>query len=239
MAGNALLTVKGVTAGYGKVTVLQDVSLVLNEREIVTIIGPNGAGKSTVLKTVMGFLTPQEGRIHFSGSEITGLEPHKIVARGIGYVPQGRVTFPQMSVHENLQMGGFLQRDAGKLIATFERVYHLFPRLAERRTQLCGTLSGGEQQMVALGRAMMNEPKCVVMDEPSLGLSPKFVDLVFAKFQAMRDLGMALLIVEQNAARALAASDRGYVLELGRNRAHGRGTELLENQEIKMLFIGG
>jgi branched-chain amino acid transport system ATP-binding protein len=207
--------------------------------EIVTIIGPNGAGKSTALKAIMGYLTPSAGRILFRDRDITGRPVHEIVTGGIGYVPQGRITFQDMTVLENLEMGAFLIRDRAAFREALERVLQLFPRLAERRTQLAGTMSGGEQQMVAIGRALMTRPECVILDEPSLGLAPKFVEIIFAKLAEMRGLGLSLLMVEQNASRALAVSDRGYVIELGRNHSDGTGAELLASTEIRRMFIGG
>jgi ABC-type branched-subunit amino acid transport system ATPase component len=239
LAASAIISVEGVSAAYGKVPVLHDVSLSVGENEIVAIIGPNGAGKSTALKTTMGYLPPTAGRIFFLGEDVTGASPHRIVRKGMGYVPQGRVTFPRMTVLENLEMGAFMLRDQNRVREGFEMIFSLFPVLAERKDQLAGNLSGGEQQMVAIARAMVARPRCIVLDEPSLGLSPKFVDIVFKKLVEMRGLGVALLLVEQNAARALAISDRGYVFELGRNRAEGTGADLLASPEIKMIFIGG
>ncbi|MCL6649363.1 MAG: ABC transporter ATP-binding protein, partial [Chloroflexi bacterium] len=199
----------------------------------------NGAGKSTVLKTVMGLLKPRAGSIRFAGEEIGGLRTDLIVRRGIGYVPQGRIVFKDMTVVENLEMGAFLVRDRRKVAATMERVFTLFPRLAERRRQLAGTMSGGEQQMLAMGRALMLEPRLVLMDEPSLGLAPRFVELVFEKIGEMKQGGLTLLIVEQNAARALAAADRGYVLELGQNKYEGSGQALLHDPRVRALYLGG
>ena len=234
-----LLAVEGIDAGYGKVEVLHGVSLHIAKGEIVTIVGPNGAGKSTALKAIMGYLTPSNGRIFFKGKEITARPVHEIVTAGIGYVPQGRITFQDMTVLENLEMGAFLVHDRAAFKEALENVFQLFPRLADRKKQLAGTMSGGEQQMVAIGRALMTHPECVILDEPSLGLSPKFVELIFTKLAEMRGLGLSLLMVEQNAARALAVSDRGYVLELGRNYADGTGVDLLTSTEIRRMFIGG
>ena len=239
MGAEPLLEILGIDSGYGKIQILFDVSLRVERGEIVTIVGPNGAGKSTALKTVMGYLKPTKGHIIFDDNDITGKPVHEIVIGGIGYVPQGRITFHEMTVLENLKMGAFFLRDKKLFKEALEMVYTLFPRLAERKKQRAGTMSGGEQQMVAIGRAMMSHPKCVILDEPSLGLSPKFVDLIFAKLQEMRNFGLSLLMVEQNAARALAVSDRGYVMELGRNYADGTGQTLLKNEEIQRLFIGG
>jgi branched-chain amino acid transport system ATP-binding protein len=237
-AGEPLLEMRAVSAGYGKIEVLHEVSLRIEEGEIVTVVGPNGAGKSTALKTIMGYLRPGAGSIFFEGREITGNPVHENVIGGIGYVPQGRITFAEMTVVENLEMGAFFVRDRAQLRRSLELVLELFPRLAERRRQLAGTMSGGEQQMVAIGRALVSAPKCVLLDEPSLGLSPKFVELIFDKLREMRGLGLALLMVEQNAARALGVSDRGYVLDLGRNHSDGTGAELLGREEIRRLFVG-
>jgi branched-chain amino acid transport system ATP-binding protein len=239
LAAEPFLAIDGIVAGYGKVEVLHGVSLHVRKGEIVTIVGPNGAGKSTALKAIMGYLKPSSGRILFKGDEITARPVHEIVTGGIGYVPQGRITFQEMTVLENLEMGAFLIYDRAVFREALEKVFHLFPRLAERKQQLAGTMSGGEQQMVAIGRALMTHPQCVILDEPSLGLSPKFVELIFAKLKEMRALGLSLLMVEQNAARALGVSDRGYVLDLGRNYADGTGGDLLASTEIRRLFIGG
>jgi branched-chain amino acid transport system ATP-binding protein len=234
-----LLKAEGLTAGYGRFDILHDVSLTVRVNEIVSIIGPNGAGKSTAFKTVVGFLTPRVGRVLFNGEEITGQRPDRVLRRGLAYVPQGRIVFPQMTVLENLQMGAYIERDRARVAAALERVYALFPILAERRAQSAGTMSGGEQQMVAIARALMTTPKLILLDEPSLGLSPKFVTLIFDKLVAMREAGYTLMLVEQNAARALAVADRGYVLELGRNRFEGPGAELLADPEVKRLYLGG
>jgi ABC-type branched-subunit amino acid transport system ATPase component len=237
--GPELLKAEGLTAGYGRFDILHDVSLTVRVHEIVSIIGPNGAGKSTAFKTVVGFLTPRAGRVLFNGEEITGLRPDRVLRRGLAYVPQGRIVFPQMTVLENLQMGAYIERDRARVAAALERVYALFPILAERRSQNAGTMSGGEQQMVAIARALMTTPKLILLDEPSLGLSPKFVTLIFDKLVEMREAGYTLMLVEQNAARALAVADRGYVLELGRNRFEGAGAQLLADPEVKRLYLGG
>ena len=234
-----LLIAEHLTAGYGRFDILHDVSLAVHVHEIVSIIGPNGAGKSTAFKTVVGFLAPRTGRVLFNGEEITGLRPDRVLRRGLAYVPQGRIVFPQMTVLENLQMGAYLERDPARVAAALERVYALFPVLAERRKQNAGTMSGGEQQMVAIARALMTTPRLILLDEPSLGLSPKFVTLIFDKLQEMRQAGYTLMLVEQNAARALAVADRGYVLELGRNRFEGAGPQLLADPEVKRLYLGG
>ena len=238
-AATPLLMAEHLTAGYGRFDILHDVSLTVHVNEIVSIIGPNGAGKSTAFKTVVGFLAPRTGRVLFNGEEITGLRPDRVLRRGLAYVPQGRIVFPQMTVLENLQMGAYLERDPARMAAALDRVYALFPLVAERRKQNAGTMSGGEQQMVAIARALMTTPRLILLDEPSLGLSPKFVTLIFDKLQEMRQAGSTLMLVEQNAARALAVADRGYVLELGRNRFEGAGPQLLADPEVKRLYLGG
>ena len=234
-----LLVAEHITAGYGRLDILHDVSLHIEPGEIVSVIGPNGAGKSTAFKTIVGFLSPREGRVLFNGESIGGLRPDLVLRRGLAYVPQGRIVFPQMTVFENLEMGAYIERDAARVAAAFERVFALFPILAERRAQKAGTMSGGEQQMVAIGRALMTTPRLILLDEPSLGLSPKFVTLIFDRLVEMKRAGFTLMLVEQNAARALAIADRGYVLELGRNRFEGRGRELLDDPEVKRLYLGG
>ena len=206
---------------------------------MVSVIGPNGAGKSTAFKTIVGFVRASSGRVTFDGEEITGLRPDQVLPRGLAYVPQGRVVFPQMTVLENLEMGAYIELDGRRIREALERVYGLFPVLAERRGQKAGTLSGGEQQMLAIGRALMTRPKLIMLDEPSLGLSPKFVSLIFDTLVGMKQAGYTLMVVEQNAARALAVADRGYVLELGRNRFEGTGAALLADPDVKRLYLGG
>jgi branched-chain amino acid transport system ATP-binding protein len=234
-----LLSAEGITAGYGSIDILHGVSLAITPGEIVSIIGPNGAGKSTAFKTMVGFLRPRTGRVVFDGTDITGLRPDLVLRRGLAYVPQGRIVFPQMTVLENLEMGAFIESDPARVRAALERVYTLFPILHERQKQKAGTMSGGEQQMVAIGRALMTTPKLILLDEPSLGLSPKFVTLIFEKLVEMKRVGNTLMVVEQNAARALAIADRGYVLELGRNRFEGEGQRLLADPDVKRLYLGG
>ena len=240
MNANApLLLAEHITAGYGRIDILHDVGLAVRPGEIVSVIGPNGAGKSTTFKTIVGFLRPRAGRVVFNGEDITGLRTDLVLRRGLAYVPQGRIVFPQMTVLENLEMGGFIERDAARLAAALERVFALFPVLHERRRQKAGTMSGGEQQMVAMGRALMTEPKLILLDEPSLGLAPKFVTQIFYKLVEMKRTGYTLMLVEQNATRALAIADRAYVLELGRNRFEGPGRDLLVDPEVKRLYLGG
>jgi len=234
-----LLRADTLTAGYGKMPILHGVTLEVRHGEMVSVIGPNGAGKSTAFKTIVGFLHPTSGRVVFDGQDITGLRPDQVLTRGLAYVPQGRIVFPQMTVLENLEMGAYIERDARRIREAQERVYALFPILGERRRQRAGTMSGGEQQMVAIGRALMTTPKLILLDEPSLGLSPKFVSIIFERLTEMKRTGYTLMVVEQNAARALAVADRGYVLELGRNRFEGTGESLLADPEVKRLYLGG
>jgi ABC-type branched-subunit amino acid transport system ATPase component len=234
-----LLVAESLTAGYGRIDILHDVSLTVAVNEIVSVIGPNGAGKSTAFKTIVGFVTPRAGRVMFNGEEITGQRPDIVLRRGLAYVPQGRIVFPQMTVLENLEMGAYIERDPARVAAALDQVYAMFPILAERRKQKAGTMSGGEQQMVAIARALMTSPRLILLDEPSLGLSPKFVTLIFEKLVAMRQAGYTLMVVEQNATRALTVADRGYVLELGRNRFEGPGRRLLADPEVKRLYLGG
>jgi ABC-type branched-subunit amino acid transport system ATPase component len=234
-----LLRAEGMTAGYGKMAILHDVTLEVRPGEMVSLIGPNGAGKSTAFKTIVGFLRPTSGRVVFDGQDIAGLRPDQVLVRGLAYVPQGRIVFPQMTVLENLEMGAYIERDSQRIRQALDRVCALFPILGERRSQKAGTMSGGEQQMVAIGRALMTTPKLIMLDEPSLGLAPKFVTLIFDKLTEMKRAGFTLMVVEQNAARALAVADRGYVLELGRNRFEGTGEALLADPEVKRLYLGG
>jgi len=234
-----LLRAERLTAGYGKMAILHDVTLEVRAGEMVAVIGPNGAGKSTSFKTIVGFLRPSGGRVVLDGRDITGLRPDQVLVHGIAYVPQGRIVFPQMTVLENLEMGAYIERDSAAIRRALDRVYELFPVLAERARQKAGTMSGGEQQMVAIGRALMTGPRLILLDEPSLGLSPKFVTLIFDKLAEMKRGGFTLMVVEQNATRALAVADRGYVLELGRNRLEGSGPALLADPEVKRLYLGG
>ena len=234
-----ILQIEGLSSGYGNNKVLDDVSLHVHEGEIVTIIGPNGAGKSTVFKSIVGFCRIMGGKIRFRGEEITRIRADKALQKGLAYVPQGRIVFPHMTVLENLEMGAFLERDAARLSAGLEKVFALFPLLKERHHQKAGTMSGGEQQMLAIGRGLMMDPDLVLLDEPSLGLAPKFVGFIFEKIAELNSIGTTLVIVEQNAAKALSIADRGYVLELGCNRYTDTGPGLLANEEVKRLYLGG
>ncbi|CAN5502591.1 ABC transporter ATP-binding protein [soil metagenome] len=237
--GSPLLAVRDIDASYGPVPILDSVSLDVFAGEAVSIIGPNGAGKSTVLKVVMGFLKPSKGEVLFDGASTIGARPDQLVRLGISYVPQGRIVFKDMTVVENLEMGAFTVRDKSRVRQTMEQVFATFPRLGERPKQMAGTMSGGEQQMLAMGRALMVEPRLVLMDEPSLGLAPLFVELVFEKIVELRASGMTLLLVEQNAVKSLSISDRGYVLELGRNRFTGSGAALLADDRVRQMYLGG
>ena len=235
----ALLDLFAVEAAYGPIQILHGVSVRVEAGEVVAVIGPNGAGKSTTFKAIMGLVTHLGGDILFDGRSLVGLRPNEILTRGLGYVPQGRVVFGQMSVRENLEMGAYLERDRARVRAAMDYVCALFPRLGERSRQQAGTLSGGEQQMLAMGRALMMRPRMLMLDEPSLGLSPRLVDEVFDKIVEMARSGLTVMLVEQNAARALEIADRGYVLELGCNRLEGTGRALLDDPEVSRLYLGG
>jgi branched-chain amino acid transport system ATP-binding protein len=235
----ALLELRNIEAGYGRIQILYQVTLHVQAKEVVCVIGPNGAGKSTTFKVIMGFIDHLGGDAYFDGASILGHRPDQILARGLGYVPQGRIVFNQMTVRENLEMGGFVERDRQKLKDAMDYVFTFFPRLAERQKQLAGTMSGGEQQMLAMGRALMTRPRMLMLDEPSLGLSPRFVDEIFDKIVALARDNITIMLVEQNAARALEISHRGYVLELGRNRHEGTGQQLLADPEVRQMYLGG
>jgi branched-chain amino acid transport system ATP-binding protein len=234
-----LLTISDLQVSYGAVQVLFGVNLEVNTGEIVSIIGPNGAGKSTVIKSIVGLAPSKKGTIIFGERDITNQPAHVIPALGIGYVPQGRIVFAHMTVADNLELGAFLQRDTHKRREAVQTVFERFPRLYERRHQPAGKLSGGEQQMLAIGRALMMSPRLVILDEPSLGLSPKYVDQIFDQLLALKSQGRTLLMVEQNAARALELSDRGYAMELGHNRFTDSGEKLLANEDVRRMYLGG
>jgi branched-chain amino acid transport system ATP-binding protein len=238
LAAEDLLTVTDVFSGYGKIEVLHGVSVRVAPGEVVSLIGPNGAGKSTVLKTVLGYLRLTRGGVTFDGRDVTGLRADRLLRHGMAYVPQGRIVFPRMTVQENLEMGAFVVKDRAVVQRAVEQVLALYPALRARLRVLAGALSGGEQQMLAMGRAQMTTPRCVLMDEPSLGLSPKFVDVIFEKIVELRRAGMTILMVEQNATRALAISDRAYVLELGRNAREGTGRDLLDDPSVRRMYLG-
>jgi neutral amino acid transport system ATP-binding protein len=232
-----LLETEGVVAGYvPEVDILDGVSVNVKEGEIVTIVGPNGAGKSTLIKTIFGLLRPREGRIVFRDEDIAGRRPHDITRLGLNYVPQLDNVFPSLTVEENLEMGSL---DRSRTKDQRERMYELFPRLGERRSQAAGTMSGGERQMVAMAMALMPDPQVLLLDEPSAGLAPAFVDAIFEKTQQVNQEGVTIVMVEQNARRALAMSNRGYVLDLGKDRFEGPGKDLLEDPKVAELYLGG
>lgn len=235
-----LLAVCGLHTYYGQIAALRDVSLHVDEGEIVALLGSNGAGKTTMLRTISGLQRPRGGTVSFGGADITRARAHDIVARGLGHVPEGRRIFPALTVEENLNLGGYLsRRDRNILAERKQRVFGLFPRLAERRGQLGGLLSGGEQQMLAVGRAMMNEPRLLALDEPSLGLSPVMVKTVGEVIQRIRASGTAILMVEQNARQALTLADRAYVLETGRIVLDGPAADLARDPRVQNAYLGG
>lgn len=231
-----VLQAEGVVAGYGEVEVLHGVSLLLNEGEIVAVIGPNGAGKSTLLKTVFGLVSVRSGRVQLLGREVTNLSPDRIVQSGMSYVPQVDNVFPSLTINENLEMGAFVRRDG--LRERLERVYGLFPDIADRRGERAGRLSGGQRQMLALARALMLDPKVLLLDEPSASLSPIMVDSIFEKIGEINRGGTAIVLVEQNAKEALSFSSRAYVLAMGENRIEGESKGLLDNEEVGKLYLG-
>lgn len=234
---SALLSMQAVRGGYGDADILQGVSITVAPREIVVIVGPNGAGKSTAMKAVFGLLHVRGGQILFDGDDITGWAPNRIVKRGVCYVPQVDNVFREMTVHENFEMGAFLRK--GDLEAAYERVYGLFPDLRAKRKALAGDLSGGQRQMVAMGRALMLDPKLLLLDEPTAGLSPKYMEQIFTITRDVRDSGVSIMLVEQHAKQALAFCDRGYVLATGANRHEGTGAALLADREVAQMFLGG
>jgi neutral amino acid transport system ATP-binding protein len=236
-AGSALLATEGLVAGYvPEVDVLDGVSFAVAEGEVATVVGPNGAGKSTLIKAIFGLLRPRAGRVLLRGEDLAGLEPHAIARRGMAYVPQLDNVFPSLTVEENLEMGSL---DRSRTRRRIGEMYELFPRLGERRRQAAGTMSGGERQMLAMARALMPDPRVLLLDEPSAGLAPALVEAVFAKVGEINAAGVTVVMVEQNARRALAMSDRGYVLDLGRNRFQGSGRDLLEDPKVAELYLGG
>lgn len=231
------LEAKGVTSGYSDVDILHDVSIRVDSNQIVSIIGPNGAGKSTLLKTIFGILKPRHGTIRLKEENITGLKPDKVAHKGISYVPQVDNVFPSMTIQENMDMGAFIRKD--DYSRRVEEIYELFPVLGERRNQKAGQLSGGQRQMVAMGRALMLDPQLLLLDEPSAGLAPNLVDMIFEKIKEINATGVAIMIVEQNAKEALKMADHGYVLAMGRNVLDDSGEALLNNEEVGQLYLGG
>jgi branched-chain amino acid transport system ATP-binding protein len=237
--GPDLLTVDDLHVYYGNIAAVKGLSLKVKPGEIVTLIGSNGAGKSTTLRTISGLLRPRQGTVTFDGQSLAGIPGHKVVARGICQSPEGRRIFPRMSVTENLELGAFLRDDKPEIAADLDRIYELFPRLKERHAQKAGTLSGGEQQMLAVGRAMMGRPKLLLLDEPSMGLAPVLVDLIFDTIQTIRDQGTTVLVVEQNALAALRIGDYAYVLESGRLKLEGDAHAMLDDDEVVRAYLGG
>ena len=233
-----MLKIDELKVSYGGIEAVKGITFEVPERQIVTLIGANGAGKSTTLRTIAGLVKPAHGRIHLQGEDITGLSPDRIVSKGVTLVPEGRRIFLQMSVQENLDMGAFSRR-GGNIDADMERVFEQFPRLKERRKQVAGTLSGGEQQMLAMGRALMSNPKLLMLDEPSMGLAPILVEQIFDIIKNLHKAGTTILLVEQNAQAALSVADRGYVLETGKIVTTGTGAELLASPAIKKAYLGG
>lgn len=238
--GQALLEVEEVYAGYVGYDILKGVGLKVNAGEIVCVIGPNGAGKSTVFKAIYGFVKVRQGHVWFDGQDITHFRPQDMLHAGITIVPQLRSLFPQMTVYENLELGMYLERDKVRIKQRIDYILHLFPRLAERVKQKAGTMSGGEQRMLEIGRALMWEPKLVLMDEPSAGLAPLITKAIFRSVRRLnQEQGLTVLMIEQNARQGLQISHRGYVLELGQNSYSGTGQELLDNPEVRRAFLGG
>ena len=234
----AILALEDVHVYYGAIHALKGVSLTVNTGEIVTLIGANGAGKSTTLRAINGINKPRQGTIRFQGEDITGDAPHRIVKSGIAQSPEGRRLFPRMSVTENLEMGAFQRTDRENLAEDMDRVFTLFPRLQERRMQKAGTMSGGEQQMCAIGRALMARPKLLLLDEPSMGLAPIFVERIFETVVEVNKQGTPVLLVEQNALMALDVAERGYVMETGRIALSGRASELKTNEQVRKAYLG-
>jgi branched-chain amino acid transport system ATP-binding protein len=237
-AAGPVLEIDGVHVYYGAIHALKGVSLNVREGEIVTLIGANGAGKSTTLRAINGLNRPRQGTIRFQGREISGSAPHSIVKSGIAQSPEGRRLFPRMSVTENLEMGAFQRSDRENVSGDMDRVFDLFPRLQERRSQKAGTLSGGEQQMCAIGRALMARPKLLLLDEPSMGLAPIFVERIFETIVEVNKQGTPVLLVEQNALMALDVAHRGYVMETGRIAIEGAASELKTNEQVRMTYLG-
>ncbi len=234
----AMLEVKDLEVYYGMIQAIKGVSFEVNEGEVIALIGANGAGKTTILHTITGLLSPKKGSVIFEGTDITKIPPHKIVTLGMAHVPEGRRVFSQLSVLENLMMGAYTRSDKKEIQETLETVYKRFPRLEERKNQMAGTLSGGEQQMLAMGRALMSKPKIIVMDEPSMGLSPILINEIFDIIQTVSASGTTVLLVEQNAKKALSIADRAYVLETGNIILSGKAEDLMNDDSIKKAYLG-
>ncbi len=234
-----MLKIENLEVAYGNIKAIKGISLEVNQGEIVTLIGSNGAGKSTTLKAISGILKPRSGSITFNGERIDGVEGHEIVAKGICQSPEGRRIFPKMTVDENLDLGAFLRNDKNEIANDRQRVLELFPRLQERIDQKAGTMSGGEQQMLAVGRALMGSPKLLLLDEPSMGLAPVLVEMIFETIEKINKQGTTILLVEQNALAALNVADRAYVLESGSIKMSGKAKDLISNDEVTKAYLGG
>ena len=234
-----MLKIDNLEVAYGNIKAIKGISLEVNQGEIVTLIGSNGAGKSTTLRAISGILKPRSGSITFNGERIDGIEGHDVVAKGICQSPEGRRIFPKMSVDENLDLGAFLRNDKAGIATDRERVLDLFPKLRERIDQKAGTMSGGEQQMLAVGRALMGSPKLLLLDEPSMGLAPVLVDMIFETIEKINKQGTTILLVEQNALAALNVADRAYVLESGSIKMSGKAADLISNDEVTKAYLGG
>ena len=234
----AMLEVKDLEVYYGVIQAIKGISFEVNKGEVIALIGANGAGKTTTLHTITGLLSPKKGHVLFEGKDITKVSAHKIVSMGMAHVPEGRRVFAELSVYENLKMGAYTRKDKNEIEESLANVYKRFPRLEERKNQMAGTLSGGEQQMLAMGRALMSKPKIILMDEPSMGLSPILVNEIFDIIRAVSESGTTVLLVEQNAKKALAISDRAYVLETGKIVLEGNAKDLLEDDSIKKAYLG-
>ncbi len=234
----AMLEIRDLHTYYGKIHALQGVSLTVEENEIVTLIGANGAGKTTTLNTVSGLLVPKEGSVHFDGEDMTHVAPHHVVTRGVVQVPEGRRIFAQLTVEENLHMGAYTVNDKAVIAEGVANAYQMFPRLKERRSQIAGTLSGGEQQMLAMGRALMTKPRVLLLDEPSMGLAPNLVEYIFETIQRIHAEGAAILLVEQNAAQALTIAHRGYVLQTGKILLADDAKALAANEDVRRSYLG-
>lgn len=233
-----MLKVENLNVAYGSIHALHDISLEVNDGEVVSLIGANGAGKTTTLHTITGLKSAMSGTIEYDGTDLRKIEPSHIIKLGMAHVPEGRHVFTRMSVQENLEMGSFIMNDKAEIKKNMDMVYEYFPRLKERKKQLAGTLSGGEQQMLAMGRALMSNPKIVLMDEPSMGLSPLLVKEIFHIIKTLHDNGITVLLVEQNAKMALAVSDRAYVLETGSISMSGKASDLLRDDKVKKAYLG-
>ena len=234
----AMLEVKDLEVYYGMTQAIKGISFEVNQGEVIALIGANGAGKTTTLHTITGLLSPKKGSVMFEGTDITKVPAHKIVSMGMAHVPEGRRVFAELSVYENLKMGAYTRKDKNEIEESLANVYKRFPRLEERRNQMAGTLSGGEQQMLAMGRALMSKPKIILMDEPSMGLSPIFVNEIFDIIQAVSESGTTVLLVEQNAKKALSIADRAYDLETGKITMSGNASDLLNDEAVQKAYLG-